>query len=193
MKRITVIRKPVIVTLVAVTIFAVAVFAIFKVMTRWDPDEEWAAKIVEESTEVRLLLEQYREENGEFPMSLSDLDEDYKKPTDYLTRNGAAPDTDRWFYDRIGKNDYQLFVTADSWVSSFDAMVYRHTGEFADPWFSTLVAHQPYSGLEWEILSQFGGIVSMLGAPFRSGEGWLGPGKKIAMISSRLHTDFTFE
>lgn len=149
------IRKPVIVTLVAVTIFAVAVFAIFKVMTRWDPDEEWAAKVVEESTEVRLLLEKYRNENGEFPMSLSDIDEDYTKPTDFLTRNGAAPDTSRWFYARIGKDDYQLFVTADSWVSYFDAMVYRHKGEFTDPWFSTLDASDSREFGKWRYVRGF--------------------------------------
>lgn len=131
-------RRAITVTLVALTIFTGAGFAIFKVMTRWDPDEEWAAKVMEESTEVRLLLEEYREEKGEFPMSLDDIEGGYTKPTDYLTRNSAAPDTDQWFYDRSGKDDYQLFVTADPWVSYFDAMVYRHKGEFADPWFSAL-------------------------------------------------------
>ncbi|MEO1949218.1 hypothetical protein [Thioclava sp.] len=131
-------RKLITVSLVAVALLACGVFAIFKVMTRWDPDEEWAAKIIEESADLRSLLGEYRDENGEFPFSLDEIAEDYTKPTNYLSRQLAAPDTDRWFYDRIGKDDYQLFVTADSWVSYFDAMVYRHKGEFADPWFATL-------------------------------------------------------
>ncbi|MDG2488673.1 MAG: hypothetical protein P8M65_13260 [Roseibacillus sp.] len=131
-------RKLIVMSLVAVALLACGVFAIFKVMTRWDPDEEWAAKIIEESAEFRSLLGDYRDENGEFPVSLDEIAEDYTKPTDYLTRNTAAPDTDQWFYDRIGKDDYQLFVTADPWVSYFDAMVYRHKGEFADPWFAML-------------------------------------------------------
>ena len=62
------IRRAITVTLVALTIFAGAVFAIFKVKTRWNPDEEWAAKVIEESTDIRLLLEKYRKENGKFPM-----------------------------------------------------------------------------------------------------------------------------
>ena len=148
-------RRPITVTLVAVAVLACAVFAIFKVMTRWDPDEEWAAKVIEESTDIRLLLEKHREENSEFPMSLSDIDEDHAKPTDFLTRNGAAPGTDRWFYDRIGKDDYQLFVTADSWVSYFDAMVYRHTGAFADPWFSTLDSSDSRESGTWRYVQGF--------------------------------------
>ena len=148
-------RRPITVTLVAVAVFVCAVFAIFKIMTRWDPDEEWAAKVIEESTDIRLLLEKHHKENGEFPMSLSDIDEDHTKPTDFLTRNGAAPDTSRWFYDRIGKDDYQLFVTADSWVSYFDAMVYRHTGEFTDPWFSTLDSSDSREFGKWRYVQGF--------------------------------------
>ena len=81
------IRKPVAVAFVAVVLLACAVFAIFKVITRWDPDKEWAAKVIEESTDVRLLLKEYREKKGEFPMSLDDIEGVYTKPTDYLTRN----------------------------------------------------------------------------------------------------------
>ena len=148
-------RKPLTVALVAVVLLACSVFAIFKVITRWDPDEEWAAKVIEESTEVRLLLKEYREKKGEFPMSLEDIEGVYAKPTDYLTRNAAAPGTDRWFYDRIGKDDYQLFVTADSWVSYFDAMVYRHAGEFADPWFSTLDSSSSREFGKWRYVQGF--------------------------------------
>ena len=84
-----------------------------------------------------------------------EFDEDHTKPTDFLTRNGAAPDTDRWFYDRIGKDDYQLFVTADTWVSYFDAMVYRHAGEFADPWFSTLDSSSSREFGKWRYVQGF--------------------------------------
>jgi len=132
------------VSLVAVALLACGVFTIFKVVTGWDPDEEWAAKVIEESADIRPLLERHREENGEengeFPMSLDEIEEDYTKATDYLTRNVAAPDMDQCFYDRIGKDDCQLFVTADPWVAHFDAIVYRHKREFTDPWCSTLVS-----------------------------------------------------
>ncbi|NNM28217.1 MAG: hypothetical protein HKO57_01740 [Akkermansiaceae bacterium] len=149
------IGKPVIVILVAVTMFVGAVFTIFKVMTRWDPDEEWAATVIEESTDLRLLLEQYRKENGGFPTELSDIGEGYPKPTDFLTRHAAAPDTSRWFYSRIGRDDYQLFVTADSWVSSFDAMVYRHSGEFTEPWFENLDASDSREFGKWRYVQGF--------------------------------------
>ncbi len=148
-------RKLITVSLAAVAILACGVFAIFKVMTRWDPDEEWAAKVIEESADIRSLLESHREENGEFPMSLDEIAENYTKPIDYLSRNVAAPDTDQWFYDRIGRDDYQLFVTADSWVSYFDAMVYRHKGEFADPWFAILDSSDSKEFGKWRYVQGF--------------------------------------
>ena len=149
------IRKPIAVTLVAVTILACVIFAVFKFMTRWDADEAWAAKIIEESTEIRLLLERFREENGEFPMSLSENDVDYTKPTDYLTRNSTAPETARWYYDRIGPDDYQLFATAHSWVSYFDAMVYRKSGAFNEPWFATRDRSSTKEIGEWRYIRGF--------------------------------------
>lgn len=151
----TPIRRQIAVALATVTVFVCVVLGLFKFLTRWDPDEEWAAKVIEESKEVRLLLEKYHEENGEFPKSLSDIGEDYTEPTDYLTRNAAAPDTDGWHYNRIGKEDYQLFVTADPWVSHFDAMVYRHSRTFAGPWFSDLDASRSREFGDWRYVRGF--------------------------------------
>ena len=131
------IRKPITVTLVAVTVFVFGFFSTFKFMTRWDVDEQWAAKVIKDSTEIRLLLEEFRQEYGEFPMSLSEIDEDYKKPTDYLTRNATLASRSGWYYNRIGRDDYQLYVTAYSWVSYYDAMVYRYSDAFTEPWFSS--------------------------------------------------------
>ena len=151
----TEIEKPIAVTFVTVTILACVVFAIFKFMTRWHADEAWAAKVIEESTEIRLLLEEFREENGEFPMSLSEIDEDCTKPTDYLTRNSTAPETDRWYYDRIGPDDYQLFATAYSWVSYYDAMVYRKSGAFDEPWFANRDRSSTKEIGEWRYIRGF--------------------------------------
>ena len=92
---------------------------------------------------------------GGFPMSLDKIAEDHTKPTDYLTRNVAAPGTGQWFRDRVGKDDYQLFVTADSWVSYFDAMVYRHSGDFADPWFATLDSSASKQFGKWRYVRGF--------------------------------------
>ena len=121
--------------LVSMTILVCVVFAGFKFMTRWNPDKAWAAKVIGESEELQILLAQYHEANGEFPESLDDIDEEYTKPTDFLSRNADPAGTSRWHYDRIGPNDYQLYVTAYSWVSYYDAVVYRKSGNFAEPWF----------------------------------------------------------
>ena len=124
-------------------------------MTRWDADEACAAKVIEESTEIQLLLERFREENGEFPMSLSEIDGDYPKPTAYLTRNSTASETARWYYDRIGPDDYHLFATAHSWVSYFDAMVYRRSGRFTEPWFATRDRSAMIEIEEWRYIRGF--------------------------------------
>ena len=124
--------------LVSLVILTGAVFTTFKLATRWNPDEKWATEIIVQSRELRLLLHRFHEENGEFPKSLGSISEDYARPTSYLDRNGRPPSESRWFYERVGKDDYQIFVCARSWVSFFDAMVYRHTGMFADSWHSSL-------------------------------------------------------
>ncbi|MFK7850575.1 MAG: hypothetical protein AB8D78_06310 [Akkermansiaceae bacterium] len=151
-------RKALTVTLVAAAMLGCAVFAAFKLMTRWDPDENWAAKVIPESGEIRNLLEKFHHEKGDFPMSLDEIDGNYANPPDYLTRNGAAPDKGRWHYNRIGKYDYQLFVTADSWVSSFDAMVYRHTGAFDEAWFSLPEASDSRELGKWRYIRGFSGF-----------------------------------
>jgi len=129
------IGKPIAVTLVAVTILGCMIFALFTYMTRWNPDKAWAAKVIGESAELQILLARYYEENGEYPEALDDIEEDYTRPTDFLSRNADPAGRSRWFYDRIGPNDYQLEVTAYSWVSYHDSLVYRHSGNFAEPWF----------------------------------------------------------
>ncbi len=128
-------RKRITIALVSIVGVAGVLFAIFTYMTRWDPNEAWAAKVIGESGELQILLARYHEANGEFPESLDDIDEDYTKPTDFLSRNADPTGTSRWFYDRIGPNDYQLYATAYSWVSYHDAIVYRKSGTFAEPWF----------------------------------------------------------
>ena len=74
--------------------------------TRWSPDREWAAKVVIESGEIRDLLDEFRKSQGEFPSSLEELNASYRQPTDYQTRNGSTPEKGRWFYERIGKEDF---------------------------------------------------------------------------------------
>lgn len=106
--------------------------------TRWSPDREWAAKVVIESGEIRDLLDEFRKSQGEFPSSLEELNASYRQPTDYQTRNRSTPEKGRWFYERIGKEDYQLYACARTWVSYYDAMVYRYSESFCDPWTSSL-------------------------------------------------------
>ena len=112
--------------------------AAFLFITRWSPDQEWAEQVVIESGEVRNLLDEFRKSQGEFPSSLEELKTPYRQPTDYLTRNGSTPEKGTWFYDRIGKDDYQLYACARTWVSYYDAIVYRFSESFSDPWTSSL-------------------------------------------------------
>jgi hypothetical protein len=148
-------RKPYVVFFSLVTFLACLLFGVFYFMTRWDVDEKWAATVIEESSEIRFLLEEFRRANGEFPMSLSEIDEDYLKPTDYLSRHAVAAGMSKWFYERIGAKDYQLYVTAYSWVSYYDAMVYRHSGAFAEPWFSTLDTSHSREFGKWRYIRGF--------------------------------------
>ena len=110
----------------------------FLFLTRWSPDQEWAERVVIESGQVRNLLDKFRKSQGEFPSSLEELNAPYCQPTDYQTRNASAPERGRWFYARIGKDDYQLYACACTWVSYYDAMVYRYSESFSDPWASSL-------------------------------------------------------
>ena len=148
-------RKPIWVTLVTATLLACLAFSGFKFTTRWNPDKVWAAKVIGEATELQILLAWYYEENGRYPTSLSEIDQQYTQPTDYLTRNSTAPDVDRWFYDLMKPNDYQLYVTADAWVSYHDALVYRKSGHFSEPWFDTRDAEDWRDFGRWRYVKGF--------------------------------------
>ena len=121
----------------SLTLFLLLLAAFFFI-SRWSPDQEWAEQLVIESGEVRNLLDEFRKSQGEFPSSLEELKAPYRQPTDFLTRNGSTPEKGTWFYDRIGKDDYQLYACARTWVSYYDAMVYRYAESFCDPWTSSL-------------------------------------------------------
>ena len=131
-------RKPISRVLTFSLIVSLLLLAAVLFITRWSPDRAWAAKVVIESGEVRNLLDKFRKSQGEFPSSLEELNAPYRQPTDYETRNGSTPEKGRWFYERIGKDDYQLYACARTWVSYYDAMVYRYSESFCDPWTSSL-------------------------------------------------------
>ena len=81
-------RKRITIALVSMAGVAGVLFAIFTYMTRWDPDEGWAAKVIGESEEIQILLARYHEANDEFPEFLDDIGEDY---TNRLTFCLATP------------------------------------------------------------------------------------------------------
>ncbi len=108
----------------------------FVLLRRWNPDEVWAARVIGEAVEVQVLLARYHETNGEYPRSLEDLNGEYLKPTDFLSRQAVTPERGGWYYTRIGRQGYQLSATAYAWVSYHDSLVYRSTGDFSEAWFS---------------------------------------------------------
>lgn len=82
------------------------------------------------------MLARYHELNGEYPRALADLEGDYTEPTDFLSRNSDSPEKSKWGYESMEPDNYQLAVTVYSWVSYWDSLVYRSTGNFIDPWFN---------------------------------------------------------
>ena len=149
------IRKSIVVIFVTAVILAGMIFAGINFMTRQSVDEGWAAKVIKESTDLQLLLERFHDENGEFPTSLNEIDKAYTQPTEYLTRNSDAPETANWYYDRIGPDDYQLYATAYSWVSYFDAMVYRKSARFNEAWFGNRTRSNTQEIKNWRYIRGF--------------------------------------
>ena len=102
-----------------------------KAWQRLDIDTDWAEKVVSTSREVISKLNDYREEHGHFPESLNQLKADYQSPPGFEQPKQDAV----WQYQPIGVDDFQLEVAGKSWVSSYDAMVYRSSGSYPDSWF----------------------------------------------------------
>ena len=121
----------------------------------WNPDTAWAAKVIGEAEELQVLLARYHEVNGEYPKALGDLEGDYTEPTDFLSRNADSPERSRWGYERMGRDDYQLEVTAYSWVSYWDSLVYRSSGNFTEPWFDNRDAKDWRDFGKWRYVKGF--------------------------------------
>ena len=122
---------------------------------RWNPDTAWATKVIGEAEELQVMLARYHEVNGEYPKSLDDLEGDYTQPTDFLSRNASPAGRSRWFYEHIGPNDYQLEVLSYSWVSYHDSLVYRKSGNFAEPWFDNREAGNWRDVGKWRYVKGF--------------------------------------
>ena len=122
---------------------------------RWNPDTAWAAKVIGEAEELQVLLARYQELNGEYPKALADLEGDYTEPTDFLSRNSDSPEKSEWGYERIEPDNYQLEVTAYSWVSYWDSLVYRSSGNFTEPWFDNRDAKDWRDFVKWRYVKGF--------------------------------------
>ena len=127
--------------LIRIAVVSIALLAGLLVAGIWysfrrNPDIAWAAKVIGEAEELQVLLARYQELNGEYPKALADLEGDYTEPTDFLSRNSDSPEKSEWGYERIEPDNYQLEVTAYSWVSYWDSLVYRSSGNFSEPWFN---------------------------------------------------------
>jgi len=121
--------------IISIAMFAGLVVLAIWYSLRWNPDTAWAARVIGEADELQALLARYHEANGEYPMSLLDLEDNYTEPTNFMSRNAESQGMGCWGYERIGTDHYQLEVTAYSWVSYWDSLVYRSSSDFAEPWF----------------------------------------------------------
>lgn len=136
---------------VSVVIICSVIFVTTRMWQRWDIDPKWAKTIISESEEVRQMLDKYRSTNGEFPLSLNLIGAQFQQPTDFANH----PSKSEWHYRRLNKADYQLFATGTSFVSSFDAMVFRYSGNYPQNWFRALDSSHSRRFGDWYYITGF--------------------------------------
>ena len=150
-------RKVILVSIAAaVACSAFYLFVSTRMWQRWDMDADWANKVIADSQEIRQQLEEYKSTHGEFPDSLSRIQSEYRQPTDFDDLRSAG----KWFYLKLDKNDYQLFATGKSWISSFDALVFRYSGAYPEHWFKSLDSYHSKQIGDWYYLTGFSSLES---------------------------------
>lgn len=126
-------------------------FVTTRMWQRWDIDPKWADTIIVESQEIQKILDDYRSANGEFPLTLNHIEPLFQQPTDFYDRRSQG----RWHYRRLNKTDYQLFATGASFVSSFDAMIFRYSGRYPENWFRALDSSHSKRFGDWRYITGF--------------------------------------
>ena len=111
---------------------AIGYFAFTKAWQRWDINPDWARSVISSSKDVIKKLDDFKTKHGVFPESLSELEGELKQPP----RFDSLESENVWQYRPVNnKSDYQLIAIGKSWVSSYDAMVFRESNRYPKPWF----------------------------------------------------------
>jgi len=142
-------------TLITIAVLAIGIggvtFALTKAWQRSDIDDAWAQKAIDAAELLQIALAEYHEANGEFPAVLKELNSDIKGPPAFYDHSS----TEKWHYRRLNSSDYQVYATASSFVSSFDALVIRYSGNYPSDWFDSLDCSHSKTFGEWQYITGF--------------------------------------
>jgi type II secretory pathway pseudopilin PulG len=144
--------RTILATLVVLALIGAGSIAVLtKSWQRFDIDAEWALQVVSDAEGLQTRLHEYRSANGEFPDSLKEIDSGFNDPTGFY----EPKSTDGWHYRRLGKSDYQLYAIGTSFVSTYDAMVFRYSGDYPSEWFRPLDTSHSKTFGEWRYITGF--------------------------------------
>lgn len=116
-----------------ILVFVLGKFVAGKGWQRWSFDERWCKAQTLRAQPVLDALDAHRKSAGHYPETLDELVPTGIKlpgPIPYPTGNGGK----NWLYRQLSPDEYELSVTALHWVSSFDALIYRSSGQYPSSW-----------------------------------------------------------
>lgn len=114
-------------------VVAITYFLLTKAWQRWDINPDWARSVIASSKDVIEKLDDFKTKHGVFPDTLSELEGELKQPP----RFDSFETENVWQYRPVNnKSDYQLIAIGKSWVSSYDAMVFRKSNKYPASWFN---------------------------------------------------------
>jgi hypothetical protein len=97
-------------------------------------DKPWCREQASAGEPIIAALEDHRIETGSYPDTIDDLVPRFLDSIPPTIPHPSGNGGDGWGYRKINDNEYVLFVTALHWVSSFDVLVYRSTGQYPRSW-----------------------------------------------------------
>lgn len=100
----------------------------------WSVDREWARRVKLEARPIVSALERYREISGSYPEDIQELFPDYLSRVPPLPLHSKRGREGHWIYSLLEDGQYELGATCMHWISSYDALLRRPTGQYPDNW-----------------------------------------------------------
>jgi hypothetical protein len=136
-------------------VLAITYFLLTKAWQRWDINPDWARSVIASSKDVIEKLDDFNNQHGAFPESLDDLEQKYEQPPNFDTSESECV----WQYRPVNNSsDYQLVAIGKSWVSSYDAMVYRKSKSYPKSWFKPFDSSHARAFDGWWYVTGFSGF-----------------------------------